>query len=108
MAVDWNKLQTAASATGNGDAYNLAGRTEHAVVYIEWSAATSAGGVTIEEAHDKDYAGTWAEIQVVPWSAESSCDAIHVTGTFGAIRARISTTVVGGTVTAYLIAEGGK
>ena len=72
------------------------------VVYIEWGAGTSAGVIQIEEAFVSTYAGTWAQLQVVSWAAASVTDAIHLTGVYGAVRTRISTAIVGGTVTTRL------
>lgn len=70
-----------------------------AAVYVEWGAGTGAGGVTVESAYATTYAGTWAPLAVVAWSAVSKADLVQITGIHGAIRTRISTTVTGGTVT---------
>ena len=61
---------------------------------IRWGAGTSAGSVIIETAPDKDYAGTWSNLTTLTWGAASSIDTWRGTGPFGAIRARIGTTVV--------------
>lgn len=74
-------------------------RTDHYVFYVEWGAATSAGTVVIEEADNKEYAGTWKTVGTCAWVAASQVDAVHLYGAYGALRARISVAVVGGTVT---------
>jgi hypothetical protein len=55
--------------------------------------------VSVETARTPGYTGTWAIVQAVPWSAASKVDVVHITTSVGAVRARISTTVTGGTVT---------
>lgn len=98
-------LQSAAT-TGNGTGYNVDGVAENLAFYIAWSAGVSAGAVIIEEAPDKDYAGTWSVISpAVATSAASSTDVVHLQGSFKALRARISTNVVGGTVTVSLVGQ---
>ena len=88
-----------AQTTGDGDAIDRRGDTLF-VFMVEWSASTSAGVITIEEASATDYAGTWSSIATVTWAVDDSTEAVHVGPIAGAaLRARISTTVVGGTVT---------
>jgi hypothetical protein len=89
----------AAAAAGNGLALNNQGRFDSMVFYIEWGAGTSAGAVQLEEAHDENYAGTWLAIGApVAWAAALKTDAVHLSGAYGAVRARISTNIVGGTI----------
>lgn len=83
--------------TGTATPFMVSGCRENAV-YIIWSAGASAGGVTVETADAVDYAGTWAPLIVVPWSAASKQDIVQVTGVQMYLRTRISTTVSGGTV----------
>lgn len=96
------KLQDAASATGNGTAYNVDGVAENLVFMFDWSAGGSLGVVSIEEAPDKAYAGTWSVITTVTQAGASQIDVVHVQGAFRAVRARITTGVTGGTVTVTL------
>ena len=93
-------LLTAESALNAADAvdtHRLAAKEwVHTVV---WGAGTSAGAVSVEAAESASYAGTWANLCTVTWSAASKADVCNVTGAYKAIRHRISTAVVGGTVT---------
>ena len=72
-------------------------------VYVIWGAATSAGAVTVESSYDDTYAGTWAPLAVVNWSAVSKQDVVQITGIHMSLRTRVSTTVVGGTVSTYFV-----
>ncbi|MBI4916883.1 MAG: hypothetical protein HY825_13630 [Acidobacteria bacterium] len=89
----------AAAATGNGNTWNTRGAINDNLVFVAWSAGCSAGVVTIETAETAAYAGTWAPLTTVSWSAASKTDVVQIIGPIGVIRARISTAVVGGTVT---------
>lgn len=91
-------LQSAA-ASGNGTAYEVNGIVEDLVIYAVWSAGGSGGVLSIEEATTDDYAGTWSVITTVTQAGASQTDAVHLSGAFKAIRARLSTGVTGGTVT---------
>jgi len=94
-------LQSAASATGNGTAINTGGRGSEHTVEVQWSTSVSAGAVTVETAPYKAYAGTWTPVHVLTYASGSpKVESVQWSGLEGAIRARISTTVVGGTVTA--------
>jgi|TARA_R110002110_G_scaffold110087_18_gene274588 hypothetical protein len=68
-------------------------------VYVEWSAGTSAGQLVVEEAWDSSYTGTWSTIGTINWSAVSSTDVYHQTGSFRALRVRVNTAIAGGTIT---------
>lgn len=94
--------QSALATTSAG--VDLRGGLE-AVVYVTSGAGVSGGVVTIEEAPDKDYAGTWSVIQAITAPAASTTVAAHLTGTYNAVRARISTAIVGGTVGVRLAAQ---
>lgn len=74
-------------------------------VYIEWSAGTSAGQLVVEEAWDSSYTGAWSTIGTVNWSAASSTDVYHQTGSFRALRVRVNTAIAGGTITVRGIAR---
>lgn len=95
-------LQDGAS-TGNGTAYQTNGRATQLVVYAEWSSGGSGGVLSIEEAPRSDYAGTWAVVGTITQGAASSVDAYHLEGAYGAIRARFTTNVTGGTATVSLL-----
>ena len=92
---------TSATAVPVGAAYMS--RCRETAVYIQWSAGTSAGVVTVESADNQNYAGTWASLGTKTWSAASSEDLVQITGIHGAIRTRISTTITGGTVSTFML-----
>lgn len=99
-------LQKAASSTGNGTPAKLDGGAREHSIYIQTSAGVSAGAVQLETAEDSAYAGTWAPLgSPVTVPAASSETVVQVTGAFGAIRARISTGISGGTVSVFLVAN---
>lgn len=85
-------------------AVKLGGQVRDVTVYVVAGAGVSAGVVTIEEAHDPDYSGTWAEVTTVTTSAASVCNAVHLSGTYKALRTRISTAIVGGTISTRVVA----
>jgi hypothetical protein len=88
-----------AQTTGDGTAIDRRGAPTF-TFFVEWSAGTSAGVITIEEAADATYTGTWSSLATVTWAVADSTEAVHLgPAPYGAIRARISTTVTGGTVT---------
>jgi len=78
-------------------------RCRETAVYVIWSAGTSAGAVTIETADQDAFAGTWAPEQVVTWSAANKEDIYQITGVHRAVRTRISTAIVGGTVSTWIV-----
>lgn len=93
-------LLTAQSLSATtSDALPVLARGQHCTIFVESSAGVSAGVVTIEEAHDSAYSGTWSSITTVTTSAASTCTAVHFLGAYGAVRVRISTAITGGTVT---------
>lgn len=94
-------LQNAAT-TGNGTAIDLGGQNREAAVYIIGSSGITAGAVTVETADVTDYSGTWATLAGPVTLAASTQNVVQVSGVLAALRARISTTVTGGTVTVRL------
>lgn len=77
------------------------GVVQQVAIYVVFGAGTSAGVVMVEGAHDPDYTGTWANIATVTWAAASRCHMVAITGVHRALRVRISTAIVGGTVDAH-------
>lgn len=66
---------------------------------IIWSAGVSAGEVVIESADSATYTGTWNELDRQAFSANSIVQGTYP-GPLRFVRARVTTTVVDGTVTA--------
>jgi hypothetical protein len=70
---------------------------------IDGSAGVASGAVVIESSNDPNYAGTWMVVAgptTVVASAQLGAKADFVPGGF--VRARVSTTIGGGTVTVWL------
>lgn len=91
-------LNTAATVTVTAPAV-----CRETAIYVQWSAGTSAGAVKVESADDASYAGTWAPLATDTWTAVSSEDIIQITGVHRALRTRISTAIVGGTVSTFAV-----
>lgn len=65
--------------------------------HISWATGVTAGTVVIEYADDPAYAGTWAPVATIAWSATSpSQDYAYTPGQPKALRHRITVTVSGG------------
>ncbi len=97
-------LQSLAT-TGTGGALILRGNCERVTFQLDSVGTTSGGTITLEEAFwDIDtgkpvYAGTWSAI--VPAISASTFTGtasvtVHATGSFWAVRARISSDITGG------------
>ena len=90
------------ATTGDGVAVSVptAGNEnvrEH-MFYITGSTGVTAGAVTLETAPTVDYAGTWGTITTAVTVPAEETTPVSVRGLYLAVRARISTDVVGGTV----------
>ena len=90
------------AVSGNGEAIELGG-ARVITAYIVGGAGVSAGAVQLEHSHSKDYTGTWAALGAATTVVANTVNAVVVQGTAKAVRARISTPVVGGTVTVLLV-----
>lgn len=76
--------------------WNILGQAKEHAVYVEWGSATTAGQVVVEEAPQKDYAGTWINLATFDWSAGGRVDVWSSTRAMGAVRTRITTAIAGG------------
>jgi hypothetical protein len=75
---------------------------------VVFGAGTSAGAVVIEEAHDPAYTGVWAVLATITWAVTANkVFSARVVGGAHAIRARIGTAIVGGTVDVHFWAQKG-
>jgi hypothetical protein len=72
------------------------------LITLVFGAGTTAGTVVIEGSHDPNYAGAWANLATVAWTAASTVKQVTVAGPFQYLRARISVAVVGGTIDAFI------
>lgn len=90
--------------TGTSNVFSLAD-VDQVGLDCNFSSGASAGVVALERAPTADYAGTWDTLATIDVTAlasppVTSGQAVPVTGGFA--RVRVTTTVSGGTVTAYL------
>lgn len=69
-----------------------------ATFYIIGGPGVASGAVQIEEAHTKEYTGTWAPVGSPVTVVADTVKTIKATGVGHVMRARISTVVAGGTV----------
>ena len=93
-------LQPAGSTgTGNGNEWDLQGLNVEASIYMTWASGSSAGQVVIEASNVTAYAGTWAPLTTISWSAASKIDLYQFQGTFRYVRARIASAITNGSVT---------
>lgn len=86
---------------------DIGGKAESTSVVCVFGAGTSAGAVVVETAHDPAYAGTWANLATIAWSAASKAEKAVILGNFIALRVRISVAIVGGSVDTHLAVSGG-
>lgn len=96
-----------AQTTGNGTAVNLQ-LAVSSTIYCEGTGTTSGGVITIEEARDVATAGTWSSLTTINASSITAGAniAVHLSGVYLAVRARISSTITGGgTITCELLAN---
>lgn len=99
LLIDALTAQNASGTIGIADAAN----SREWGFYVEFSSGSAAGVVLIETASDENYAGTWAVLSTVTWSAQSKSHYVALTGVFRAIRARISSAVTTGTVNVRVV-----
>lgn len=86
---------------------DIATKAEHIRFYAVFGAGSSAGVVTIEGAHDPTYTGTWASLGVLTWAgAANNVQTVAVDGGHIAVRARVSTAVVGGSTDVWAVVTG--
>ena len=89
-----------AEATGNGQVISIPVGCKNHSFYIKANGAVMTGAIQLESSSGGDYAGTWAPIGGGPIALVSNAELIYsVTGAFLFVRARISTSVTGTTVT---------
>lgn len=95
-----------AATTGTPTAGDARGYSSPSVT-VTASAAISAGTVIVEESDDPTYAGTWSQIESITLSsvfpsAGGKSVRHYSQSSYGFIRTRIGTTVVGGTISTFL------
>ena len=89
-----------AQTTGNGTAIPIPSSFRRHKFTIKGLPTISAGAIQLESADAVDYAGTWNPLGGGPITVVDASEIeYNFEGIYGALRARISTTIVGGTVT---------
>ena len=97
---------SAIEATGTVLGPGFASQIRESTFYVVFGPNTTAGAVMIESAHNPAYTGTWAQQgSTVSWAAATRVHTVSITGTFLALRARISTAITGGTVSVIVVAR---
>lgn len=96
--------QAAFNTAGGIGAAKTSGRA-FVAMYVVFGAGTGAGVVTLETAPNAEFTGTWASLGTATWSVANDVKYVRADGPVGAIRARISTAVTGGTADVYLLAS---
>lgn len=101
--IPFTTLNAVTTGTGSVLATNNAAQVGWAVI---WSSGVTAGEVVIEAAMTNNYSGTWAELDRQAFSAAPAANSVMM-GTYPGplpfVRARVTTNVVDGTVTAQLM-----
>lgn len=93
-------LHTDGAALANGQVLAIPDSFKHHTLIIKGSAGIASGKVQPETADASDYSGTWAQIGGGEVAVVASTELIiQFTGVYKFIRCRISTVLVGGTVT---------
>jgi len=99
-----------AVATGTSEALALPPSFRHHTIIITASLGVTSGAIQIECSNDPSDANTWAPIGGGPVAVVAVRDiVVNFEGLFNFIRARISTTIAGGsTPTVTVVYEGAK
>ena len=95
---------TSANAAGYANVADIAHCTEFAF-YVAFNHTSAAGTVLIETARSDDYAGVWAVLATVNWSAIDKTHYVAITGVVKSLRARISSAITSGKVTVEMVAN---
>jgi len=83
----------------------MSGAALEYTVHALFGAGVGAGAMKLETAHDPSFTGTWAVIATITFATENTAHYVSLTGCFRALRLRVSTTVTGGTASAWVIAS---
>lgn len=99
-------LLPALTTTGTGTAVVLPITAGMPRIHLRGVATITAGTIVLEEALDPAYAGTWSQLQSILGTTLNGAEqVIHILGTVGAIRLRITTNIAGGTISADLVSN---
>ncbi len=101
------KLFNDQSATASSDTIDVR-EAKGVSILVESGAGVSGGVVTLEGAVSSSYAGTWVSLGTVTTNAASTTFKAgyeQETGPVPYVRARVSTTISGGTADVYLLVQ---
>lgn len=86
------------ATSGNGNAVAIPPSAKKHVINARGTGTIASGVISIEEADNAEYAGTWSVIQTInAVDLTGGADkAVHIDSIISAIRARISTPIGGG------------
>lgn len=94
--------------TSNGNSATIETSNNNHVITVKGAGTITSGTISIEEADDENYTGTWSVVFTVTASdvTAGAAKAIHITGAFRALRARISVAIGGGgSISADLVSD---
>lgn len=83
--------------TGTGVGVAVPINSKNPRVHFRSVGTVASGTIVIEEASSPDYTGTWSLIFTHTCTTNSE-QVVHILGTLGVIRARVTANVVGGAV----------
>jgi hypothetical protein len=97
-------LQTAVT-TGTGTAVVLPISAHNPRIHMCAVGVITGGTVVLEEARDPNYTGTWSILYTYTPATDSEL-VIHINGTLGALRTRVTSNIIGGgVITAELVSD---
>lgn len=103
-----------AATTGAGDPIATPPSFIHHNFIIRTAAGVTGGAIQIETSNQADYAGTWAPLSIAgttnPITVVAGAEVLgEYEGRLNFVRARVSTTIAGGTIAAATVEyQGGK
>ena len=101
VLADANRVLDAVT-TGSSAALKPQSASRYVTMYVVGGAGVGAGAVQLETAHDPAYTGTWAALGTPVTVVANTVAITQAIGSFNAIRARVSTTITGGTGSVYI------
>lgn len=102
MSLAFTPVDLLATATTGSGTYDVNATARELKLFIVGTGTITAGTVTLEEAHDPTYTGAWSSFEAPIAVPSNAVVTRPYSGCFKAVRARVSDTIVGGTVTVKL------
>ena len=101
-------LSLSAATTGTGTSVNIPISSNNPRINVRGVGTISGGTLILEEASSPAYTGTWSQLLSITASALTGGaeQVVHILGTLGAVRGRISSNITGGgSVTVGVISD---